>query len=283
MFTTYDLRHFLEGLAILFAIGYWGTMLLLLWLLVRFAYKKPKQNAGKILSGSLTAAAILILFVWMIPKQFGPSKEEIQAQEEWDRKYKEAEAVFNEQCKTAGEKIYRTVDNVEGIMLLKVVPESTVSEDTKSRDPMWAGAALNAGEGEGFISHFLNPMNKKGYAYVDVLQPDQSNIIRYTAESRPFPQFRNPRHPARYAVTFENNVDPKLRRHWVAGATIRVIDRKTNEIIAEKTIYAFEKGLGGTGGARMPWAFAVRCANQEFSDRYPIISFLTKVVKPIGD
>ncbi|WP_127291516.1 hypothetical protein [Neisseria meningitidis] len=103
MFTTNDLRHFLEGLAILFSIGYWDTMLLLLWFLVRFAYKNP----GKILSGSLTAAAILMLFVWIIPKQFCPSKEEIQAQEEWDRKYKEAEAVFNEQCKTAGERFTR--------------------------------------------------------------------------------------------------------------------------------------------------------------------------------
>ena len=279
MFTTYDLRHFLEGLAILFAIGYWGTMLLLLWFLVRFAYKKPKQNAGKILSGSLTAAVILMLFVWMIPKQFGPSKEEIQAQEEWDRKYKEAEAVFNEQCKTAGEKIYRTVDNVEGIMLLKVIPDDNVARDTQTRDPMWADAALNAGTGEGFISHFLNPMNKKGYAYVDVLQPDQSNIIRYTAESRPFPQFHNPRKPARYAVTFENNVDPKLRRHWVAGATIRVIDRQTDEIIAEKITYAFEKGLGGTGGARMPWAFAVSCENKEI---FPskLSNFVFDVLKP---
>ncbi|OUC34109.1 arabinosyltransferase [Neisseria meningitidis] len=44
MFTTNDLRHFLEGLAILFSIGYWDTMLLLLWFLVRFAYKKPRQN-----------------------------------------------------------------------------------------------------------------------------------------------------------------------------------------------------------------------------------------------
>ncbi|BCT10719.1 hypothetical protein M5099_03825 [Neisseria meningitidis] len=67
----------------------------------------PTKNLGKILSGSLTAAAILMLFVWIIPKQFGPSKEEIQAQEEWDRKYKEAEAVFNEQCKTAGERFTR--------------------------------------------------------------------------------------------------------------------------------------------------------------------------------
>ena len=44
MFTTYDLRNFLEGLAILFAIGYWGIMLLLLWFLVRFAYNKAQTE-----------------------------------------------------------------------------------------------------------------------------------------------------------------------------------------------------------------------------------------------
>ena len=279
MFTTYDLRNFLEGLAILFAIGYWGTMLLLLWFLVRFAYKKPKQNAGKILSGSLTAAVILMLFVWIIPKQFGPSKEEIQAQEEWDRKYKEAEAVFNEQCKTAGEKIYRTVDNVEGIMLLKVVPESTVSADAKTRDPMWDNAALQENEGIGFIGKFLGLYGGSSYNYVDVLQPNQSDIIRYTGHHSPLKQSLNPRQPARYAVTFENNVDPKLRRHWVAGATIQIIDRQTDEVIAEKITYAFEKGLGGTGGARMPWAFAVSCENKEiFPSKLP--TFVTSVLKP---
>ena len=280
MFTIYDLRNFLETLVTILVIGYWGTMLLLLCFLVPFAYKKPKQKAGKILSGSLTAAAILVLFVWIIPKQFGPSKEEIQAQEEWDRKYKEAEAVFNEQCKTAGEKIYRTVDSVEGIMLLKVIPDDNVARDTQTRDPMWADAALNAGTGKGFISHFLNPVNKKGYAYVDVLQPDQSNIIRYTAESRPFPQFRNPRHPARYAVTFEHNVDPKLRRHWVAGATIRIIDRQTDKVIAEKITYAFEKGLGSTGGARMPWLFAISCNKKEITSSEPLSDFVLSVLKP---
>ena len=279
MFTTYDLRHFLEGLATLFAIGYWGTMLLLLWFFVRFAYKKPKRNAGKILSGSLTTAVILLLFVWIIPKQFGPSKEEIQAQEEWDRKYKEAEAMFNEQCKTAGEKIYRTVDNVEGIMLLKVVPESTVGEDTKTRDPMWDNAALQTSEGVNFIARFLGFFGGGKYRYVDVLQPNHSDIIRYSGKDFPLNQTLNPRPPARYAVTFENNVDPKLRRHWVAGATIRIIDRQTDELIAEKTTYAFEKGLGGTGGARMPWAFAISCENKEiFPSKLP--TFVTSVLKP---
>ena len=280
MFTTYDLRNFLEGLAILFAIGYWGTMLLLLWFLVRFAYKKPKQNAGKILSGSLTAAAILILFVWIIPKQLlGPSKEEIQAQEEWDRKYKEAEAVFNEQCKTAGEKIYRTVDNVEGIMLLKVVPGDYKTRNSNYYDPMWDNATLQTSEGKEFIAEFLGFYGSKRYRYVDVLQPNHSDIIRYSGKDFPLNQALNPRHPARYAVTFENNVDPKLRRHWVAGATVRVIDRQTNEIIAEKTIYAFEKGLGGTGGARTPWRFAISCENKEiFPSKLP--TFVTSVLKP---
>ena len=279
MFTIYDLRNFLETLVTILVIGYWGTMLLLLWFLVRFAYKKPKRNPGKILSGSLTAAAILILFVWIIPKQLGPSKEEIQAQEEWDRKYKEAEAVFNEQCKTAGEKIYRTVDNVEGIMLLKVVPESTVAEDTKTRDPMWDNAALQTSEGREFIAEFLGFYGSEGYRYVDVLQTNHSDIIRYSGKDFPLNQALNPRHPARYAVTFENNVDPKLRRHWVAGATIRIIDRQTDEVIAEKITYAFEKGLGGTGGARMPWAFAVSCENKKiFSSKLP--TFVTSVLKP---
>lgn len=183
-------------------------------------------------------------------------------------------------------KIYQTADNVEGIMLLKVVPESTVLVDAQNRDPMWDNAALQENEGIEFIGKFLGLYGGNGgsyYNYVDVLQPNQSDIIRYKGHHSPFKQSFNPKHPARYAVTFENNVDSKLRRHWVAGATIRIIDRQTDEVIAEKTIYAFEKGLGSTGGARMPWAFAVRCANQEFSDRYPIISSLTKVVKPIGD
>ena len=271
MFTTYDLRNFLEGLAILFAIGYWGTMLLLLWFLVRFAYKKPKRNAGKILSGSLTAAVILILFVWIIPKQFGPSKEEIQAQEE---------AVFNEQCKTAGEKIYRTVDNVEGIMLLKVVPGDYKTRNSNYYDPMWDNAALQTSEGVNFIARFLGFFSDGEYRYVDVLQPNHSDIIRYSGKDFPLNQALNPRHPARYAVTFENNVDPKLRRHWVAGATIRIIDRQTDEVIAEKITYAFEKGLGGTGGARMPWAFAILCNKERLTSSEPLSDFVLSVLKP---
>ena len=164
-------------------------------------------------------------------------------------------------------------------MLLKVVPESTIAEDTKTRDPMWDNAALQTSEGVNFIARFLGFFGGGKYRYVDVLQPNHSDIVRYSGKDFPLNQALNPRHPARYAVTFENNVDPKLRRHWVAGATIRIIDRQTDEVIAEKTTYAFEKGLGGTGGARMPWAFAISCENKEiFPSKLP--TFVTSVLKP---
>lgn len=158
-----------------------------------------------------------------------------------------------------GGKIYQTADNVEGIMLLKVVPERTVSADAKTRDPMWDNAALQTSEGVNFIARFLGFFSDGEYHYVDVLQPNHSDIIRYSGKDFPINQTLNHIHPARYAVTFENNVDSKLRRHWVAGATIRIIDRQTDEVIAKKTIYVFEKGLDGTGGARMPWKFAILC------------------------
>ncbi|MBR3426071.1 MAG: hypothetical protein IKG79_08550, partial [Neisseriaceae bacterium] len=64
---------------------------------------------------------------------------------------------------------------------------------------------------------------------------------------------KNPSNPARYAVTYENNVDPELRKHWVAGITIKIIDRQTDELLAEKTIFTFEPGLGSKATGRQPW------------------------------
>lgn len=98
-------------------------------------------------------------------------------------------------------------------MLLKVVPERTVSADAKTRDPMWDNAALQTSEGVNFIARFLGFFSDGEYRYVDVLQPNHSDIIRYSGKDFTLNQILNHIHPARYAVTFENNVDSKLRRH----------------------------------------------------------------------
>ncbi|HEZ8017284.1 TPA: hypothetical protein WHF49_000417 [Neisseria meningitidis] len=66
----------------------------------------------------------------------------------------------------------------------------------------------------------------------------------------------------------------------MAGATIRIIDRQTDEVIAKKTIYVFEKGLDGTSGARMPWKFAILCNKERLTSSEPLSDFVLSVLKP---
>lgn len=268
MFTIYDLRDIIQT-------AFWGGMLVLI--LIGWGILKANQARMRFYVAWLVIVpAGFLALILPSPKEYREAKERKQ-------RYETAKAIFEQQCKNAGEKIYRTVDNVEGIMLLKVVPKSNYSSaDAQARDPMWDNAALRTYDGDGFIWQFLALYREVGYKYIDVLQENKKDIIRYTdTDYRPPPiQIVNPKQPSRYAVTFEYNLDPELRKHWIAGTTIQVIDRKNNELMAEKIIYVFEKGLGGRGGGRMPWHFAVDCPNQEFSRRHPITHFVTKVIQP---
>lgn len=122
-------------------------------------------------------------------------------------------ALFDEKCKTvAGEKIYKTVADVEGVLLLKVRPQAG---DREWADRMWPGAAF-AGEptGDGYLNTFLGaevplghppgspyfgkppspemrgsitpkapkdhrPIDRPGYRYVDVLDGKDGQRYRY--------------------------------------------------------------------------------------------------------
>ncbi len=265
MFTTYDFYTFVNT-------AYWGSMLVLI--LIGWGILKANQARMRFYMAWLVIVSVGFLALIL------PSPKEYREAKERKERYKQAEAVFKQQCDKASEKIYRTVDNVEGIMLLKVLPEENSFKHSDAHNPMWEDAALQSYAGDGFIRTFLgHHTNGIGYLYIDVLQENQTDVIRYTGR-RPLIQEKNPKNPARYAVTFEQNIDPELRKHWVAGGSIKIIDRKTNEIIAEKTSYVFEKGLGGKSGARMPWMFAVDCPNQPFVRPYPIFKFLINVIKP---
>lgn len=120
-----------------------------------------------------------------------------------EERVQRGKALFDEKCRTlAGEKIYRTVPDVEGVLLLKVRPQAG---DREWADRMWPGAAfaLEAREDE-FIATFLgweqssrrgspvtadyrgyintkivpdNPSNLPGYRYVDVI--DERDGKRY--------------------------------------------------------------------------------------------------------
>ncbi len=114
---------------------------------------------------------------------------------------KAGKAYYDEKCKTeAGEKIYRTVADVEGVLLMKVRPART---ETELQDPNWPGAAFSReSTGDWYIRDFLGyeqssrlglrvtpdyrgyitndkrPESLPGYRYVDVIDAKDGQRVR---------------------------------------------------------------------------------------------------------
>ena len=210
---------------------------------------------------------------------------------EWHKRYDPAKARFDQLCQNAGEKIYRTVDNVDGILLLKVRGDDEKYQSNRynpRKDQMWEDAAVESElEREGYIEEFLfrSAGSFPKYAYVDVVQKDNS-ITRYSTykgeqdwvtDKQP-----NPHSRARYAVTYENDISWENRKHWIAGTTIKIIDTKTNELMAEKTMYAFVPELGYSKFEQNPnpWGRGMRCPSGESEFEQRTVTFAIKVLIP---
>jgi hypothetical protein len=118
---------------------------------------------------------------------------------------KEAEAYYKDKCeKVAGIRIYKTVPDVEGVLLMKIRPERG---DRELSDPFWPGAAFG-GEfyGDSYIRTFLGyeyratdkngvmssvrgyintdkrPGGLPGYRWVEVPDPKDGQRYRYKLE-----------------------------------------------------------------------------------------------------
>ena len=98
-----------------------------------------------------------------------------------------AVAMFRERCQTAGEKIYRTIDNVDGIFLLKLRPDAINYGDQFRMDDPY-GRDLG---GDGYIKNFLLGRNargsitntntvRNGYLFVEAIDPTDGIRYRYT-------------------------------------------------------------------------------------------------------
>ena len=273
---------------------YFGLMFILAGFFFLLAMIFPKKTKEFL----ITAGGVLILFIFIIPLQARLSlkiqeKREAPKKAERKAKYEEARTVFDEQCKKAGEKIYRTVDNVDGVMLLKVRESAALHRN----NPMFEDAVLAPLHDVGgmYIATLLDNSNlkssefvKKRYEFIDVLKKD-NNISRYLEykgyggeinEEQDGVIIKNPSEPARYAVTYENNVDPELRKHWVAGTTIKIIDRQTNELLAEKTIFAFARTMGNYSHGAWVDSRMDFCPEDTELGRYPTSHFVVTVLKP---
>lgn len=230
-----------------------------------------------------------------------------------------AQALFQQRCTSAGERIYKTVKDVEGVFLVKLRPSVINYSDQFRLDDPYGRDYL----GEGYIKGFLKahhelraeaarlkgyaftPREQVGYAFVEADNPSDGKRHRYTAiieqPGKTDPQYfedylrvvmkshPSSDEPPRYGVIFEDISTTKDRQYWIAGSSLKVVDLLTKEVIAERIGYMIDPGQGnrGSGGGRSPWLIAAHHACPAFKGPNPASPqggqtaiFVEKVLRP---
>ncbi len=213
-----------------------------------------------------------------------------------------AAEMFRERCKKAGVFIHRTVEDVEGIFLMKLRPQGVNFDEQYVLDDPYGKDLL----GDGYMKSFLRGSFEaemrfppeftppKGYLYVEVVDSKDGVRYRYTGSLKAVRQKkidapnvqlelrRNPnydiniydyvleKNPSsaprpRYGVTYEDISTREERDYWIAGSSLKVIDLQTNEVIAERIGYMVDWAQGSTAGGRSPWLFAADNACPAFA------------------
>ncbi|MBF9264125.1 hypothetical protein [Paracidovorax cattleyae] len=240
--------------------------------------------------------------------------------------------MFRERCKKAGVFIHRTVEDVEGVFLMKLRPKGVNDGNQYEMDDPYGSDLMG---GDGYILSFLKgyfrattkqgpnrpvdaPLDPVGYTYVEAVDPVDGVKYRFTGSIRatrkmkvdaPNVQLELRRNPnfdiniyeyvlervpsnaprPRYGVTYEDISTREERDYWIAGSSLKVIDLKTNEVIAERVGYMVDWAQGVTVGGRSPWLLAADNACPEFSARhgatsqmFQTVRFVNKALKPKG-
>jgi hypothetical protein len=234
-----------------------------------------------------------------------PSPSQSEARQQANERLAKAEAMFKERCQKSGEKIYRTVDNIEGVFLLKIRPErANYSSQFELSDPYG-----NDFGGNGYIESFLRGSYQAntrgtpapgsppriGYLYVEAIDPADGKRYRYTGSMKEveivssvamggdgrtkyrvtnfvIDKVPAPGQPPRYGVTYDDLSTREEREYWIAGSSLRVIDLQTSEMIAERIGYMMDRGQGSGAGDRQPWLLAAEHACPTFK-RNPLLRF----------
>lgn len=153
MLTPQDIFQFIAYVTIAAALVDLIILLVIIWTVVSIFSRRGKRLRNNLIA---TPLALLAAFLWayIASSDDRARQREMQAKAEARQKeYLESKAIFEERCKSAGEKIYQTVENVEGITLLNI-PED--SPQSSYNDPMWENAVFSwGGPEEEYVKEFL--------------------------------------------------------------------------------------------------------------------------------
>ena len=237
-----------------------------------------------------------------------------------------AEAMFQDRCKKAGVTIHRTAENVEGVFLMKLRPDKInfgdqfLLDDPYGRDLGGDGYIVSFLRGSFQANTSGTPPPgfppRVGYLYVEAVDPKDGKRYRYTgsvkavgrkdvtAENVRRELAANPAYdlniyayvldkvlapgPApRYGVTYDDISTREEREYWIAGSSLRVIDLKIQEVMAERIGYMMDRGQGSDAGGRLLWLLAADHSCPAFASRhgstsqmFKALDFTESVLKP---
>ena len=213
--------------------------------------------------------------------------------------FEEDVAYVKELCaKSGGDKIYKTVDDVEGVFQMRARnpdPEDQYRDQFGMEDP-W-GSAQDDGDDPGIPVGYSN----KSYRYLE-MQPEYGkqgppfrrkvgvDTGRKVSDRTPnaVPERRNDpiwehqiflvtKLRSRYGYITEDLSTPEMRKRWIAGGRIKIIDLQTNEVLAERVGYFRAIGTH----AKLSWSGASAYQNQRICPHNSTLGvFLLSVLKP---
>lgn len=215
---------------------------------------------------------------------------------------------FRKLCREqAGDKIYKTVEGVEGFLIMR--PRKPTKDHQEYLDQFWMGdpyghSDLEAEKPEyvflsdrpGFEGTSVKISPLRGYDFIELPLPLPagavgSSYLRIEAAKRYVDghgqqqiaykkeKVREPR--SRYGYEWIDISTPEERRYWIAGGRIRIIDLITGELVAQRTGYVIDIEQGARAGGGIPWLLAQRNACPPFeSTTTKTKEFIAKVLKP---
>ncbi|MBI2770198.1 MAG: hypothetical protein HYX47_11275 [Burkholderiales bacterium] len=285
---------------ILGAIG-WGYVALTL-AAIALAVWLPRGKKAKVV-----AALAVMALASILPFQgYQEYLQQREAADAYRARLTKAQSLFDERCKTAGEKIYKTAANVEGVFVMKPRTEALNSDQQFKLDDPYG----YAGRGDDYLKLFIRgrptvptkvgevvpPSDLVTYKFVETSDESGSRFYRYTTDMSkdvseritrngggvvPLKKVLTLERSAHYGITWDDISTREDRENWIAGSSQKIIDLRTNDVIAERIGYMFDKGLGSTSGGRSPWAAARDSACPPLTEK--IFYFFDRVIKPVDE
>lgn len=208
--------------------------------------------------------------------------------------YEEDVAYVKELCaKYGGDKVYKTVDNVEGVFQMKAYnPDGDFQwADQYGMAEPWAlahygdfGSSLSHlgtnGRGHWFIERQPGYGLSEGPPYRRYLlasttskvnNPDADAVISAEGFALERQEVKVQILKSRYGYTTEDLSTPELRKRWIGGGKLKIVDLQTKEILAERI--DFYRATGPQ--VKMAWTAGVSCRRGE-----SIPGFIRSVLKP---